>query len=241
MARRRPKIPRTTAFRVPFELGSSDWDRIEHAYAQSFSPQLRDEVVNITKEFLYWSSAEQTPPLRDAQKRAKSLRKFTASLLKEIQRKSDVSPYTNELIAVCFRKFWPKKTKSIPVAEWDAVPSEVTKALSSFLRACDEALNQMKSLSPKTWMWEDGGAWNRWVVQLSNLAETNGFPTASSVSRPKLDPEKASSFVTFVDQLQASIPEKYQRHCQSSVALSEAIKRARKHRPQNTIAKNPKR
>jgi hypothetical protein len=241
MVRRRPKIPRTTTFRVPFELGSSDWDRIEQTYAQSFSAQLRDEVVNITKDFLYWSSAEQTPPLRDAQKRAKSLRKFTASLLKEVQRKSDVSPYTNELIAVCFRKFWRKKNKSIPVAEWDAIPSEVTKALSSFLRACDEALNQMKSLSPKTWMWEDGEAWNRWVVQLSRFAETNGFPTASSISRPKLDPEKASPFVRFVDQLQASIPEKYRRHRQSPVALAEAIKRARKHRPQNTIAKNPKR
>jgi hypothetical protein len=242
MARRRPKIPRTTAFRVPFELGSSVWDRIEQAsYGESFSPQLRDEVVKITKEFLYWSSAEQTPPLRDAQKRARDLRKFTASLLKEIQRKTDVSAYTNELIGVCFRKFWRKKTKSIPVAEWDAIPSEVTKALSSFLRACDEALSQMKALSPKIWMWEDGEAWNRWVVQLSDLAENNGFPIESSISRRKLDPGKASPFVRFVDQLQATIPEKYRRHRQSLVALAQAIKRAREHGPRNTIAKNPKR
>jgi hypothetical protein len=99
----------------------------------------------------------------------------------------------------------------------------------------------MKSLSSKTWMWEDGEAWNRWIVQLSDLAETNGFPTASSISRPKLDPEKPSPFVSVVDQLQASILEKYQRHRQSPVALAEAIKRARKHRPHNTIAKNPKR
>jgi hypothetical protein len=138
-----------------------------------------------------------------------------------------------------FSRFWYRDTGSISTAEWDTLPSEVTKALSSFLLACDEALNQMKSLSMKTWMWEDGEAWNRWVVQLSDLAETHRFPTASSVSRPKLEPEKASPFVTFVGQLQASIPEKYQRHCQSHVALSEAIKRARKHRLQNTIAKNP--
>jgi hypothetical protein len=241
MARRRPKIPRTTAYRVPFELDTSDWDRIEQSYGQSFSPQLRNEVVKITEDFLYWASAEQTPPMRDAQQRARALRKLTLYLLDEIQRKSDVSPYTNELIAVCFRRFYCRDTESNPATEWDTLPSEVTKALSSFLLACDAALHQMKSLSLKTWMWEDGEAWNHWVVRLSDLAETNRLPTASSVSRPKLDPERASPFVTFVDQLQASIPEEYQRHCQSPVALAEAIKRARKHRSQNTIAKDPKR
>jgi hypothetical protein len=241
MARRRPKIPRTTAFRVPFELDFSDWDRIEQSYGQSFSPHLRDEVVKITESFLYWASAEQTPPMREAQQRARALRKYTSSLLDEIQRKSDVGPYTDELISVCFRRFWYMDTGAVSTAEWDTLPSEVTKALSSFLLACEEALNQMKSLAQKTWMWEDGEAWNHWVVKLSDLAETNAFPTASSISRPKLDPEKASPFVTFVDQLQASIPEKYQRHCQSPAALAEAIKRARKHRSQNTIAKNPRR
>jgi hypothetical protein len=40
----------------------------------------------------------------------------------------------------------------------------------------------MKSLSSKTWMWRDGGAWDRWVVQLSDIAETNAFPTAISVN-----------------------------------------------------------
>jgi hypothetical protein len=205
MARRRPKIPRTTAFLVLFELDSSDWERMEQAYGQTFSPQLRDEVVKITERFLYWASAEQTPPMREAQERAGALRKFTSSLLDEIQRKSDVGPYTDELIAVCFRRFWYRDTGGISTAEWDTLPSEVTKALSSFLLACDEALNQMKSLSLKTWMWEDGEAWNRWVVQLSDLAETHRFPTASSVSRPKLEPEKASPFVTFVGQLQARI------------------------------------
>jgi hypothetical protein len=241
MARRRPKIPRTTAFRVPFKLDSSDWGRIERAYGQSFSPQLRNEVVKITKDFLYWASAEQTPPMEDAKQRTRTLRKLTSSLLNEIQRKTDVSPYTNELIAGLFSHFWHKNTKFVSIAVRDALPREVTQVLSSFLSACDEALNQMKSLSTKTWMWEDGTAWNHWVVQLSDLTETNGFPTASSVSRPKMAPERASPFVGFVDQLQVNIPEKYQRHRQSPVALAEAIKRARKHRPQNTIAKNPKR
>jgi hypothetical protein len=185
------------------------------------------------------ASAEQTPLLRDAQHRARTLRKSTASLLHEIQRKTDVSPYTNELIAVCFRHFWRKDTESIPVSEWDALPSEVTQVLSSFLSACDEALNQMKSLSSKTWMWRDGGAWDHWVVQLYHLAETNAFPTACSISRPKLGPVNASPFVRFVDELQAGIPEKYQRHRHSPVALAEAIKRARNRTPQNTIAKNP--
>ena len=87
-------------------------------------------------------------------------------------------------------------------------------------------------------MWRDGEAWDRWVVQLTDLAETNALPTASSISRPKLNSEKPSSFVRLVDELQARIPEKYQRHRHSPVALAAAIKRARKQRPQNTIAKN---
>src|ERR1700726_1163729 len=111
MARRRAKIPRTNAFCVSFVLDSSDWERIERAYRQSFSRQLRDDVVRLTKDFLYWASAEQTPSLRDAQDRAERLRDFTASLLNEIQRTTDVSPYTNELIANCFSHFWRRDTE----------------------------------------------------------------------------------------------------------------------------------
>jgi hypothetical protein len=159
------------------------------------------------------------------------------SLLNEIQRTTDVSPYTNELITNCYSHFWRRDTELVSVAVIDALPPEVTQPLSLFRLACDEALNQMKSLSSKKWMWRDGEAWDRWVVQLSDLAGTNALPTASSFSRPKLKPEKASPFVRFVDQLQDKIPKQYQRSRQSLVALAEAIKRARKHIPRNTIEK----
>jgi hypothetical protein len=156
--------------------------------------------------------------------------------LKEIRRRSPVAPYTNELIADCFGDFWRKETGRVSVAAWDALPPEVTQVLSSFLSACDEALIQMKSLSSKTWMWQDRKAWNRWVVKLSDFAENNAFPTISSISRRG----KASPFVRFVEQLQVSIPDKYRRSDHSLVALAQAIKRAREHTPQNTIAKNPR-
>jgi protein-disulfide isomerase-like protein with CxxC motif len=45
MARHGKKIPRTTAFHVPFAMDSSDWERIERAASQSFSRKQRDELV----------------------------------------------------------------------------------------------------------------------------------------------------------------------------------------------------
>jgi hypothetical protein len=261
MARPRKKIPRTTALQAPFALNSSgweriervagqsfsqqkrdelvksDWERIERAYGQSFSQQQRDEVIKITKDFLYWASAEQAPSLKKAQDRASALRKHTASLLKEIRRQSPVAPYTNELIADCFREFWRQKTWRVPSGHYrvqrgkgrrvaspihvrssDALPLEVTEVLSSFLSACDEALNQMKSQSSETWMWKDREPWNRWAL-LTDFADKNAFPTVSSISRR----EKASPFVRFVQQLQVSIPKKYRRSNQSLVALKQAI------------------
>jgi hypothetical protein len=232
MPRRRPKIPRTTAHTVPFQLDASDWERIERAYGTPLSQQVRDEIVDQTEDFLYWASAEQTqtPSLQSAQGRVESLRDLTESLLKEIQRNTDVSPYTDELIADIFGGLWRKDTGRIALADRDSLPLVVTKPLSSFLLACNDALDHMKSLSSKTWIWGDGEAWKRWVLGLSDLAKTNSLPRPSSVSKPKLSPEKASPFVRFIEQLQLSVPVKYRQSCQSSVALAEAIKRARRSR-----------
>jgi hypothetical protein len=232
----RKKIPRTTAHPVPFLLGASDWERIERAYGTPLSQQVRDEIVFQTEDFLYWASAEQTPSLQSAQERVEGLRDLTERLLKEIQRNTDVSPYTNELIADFFGDLWHKDTGAIALSDGDSLPSVVTRPLASFLLACNDALDHLKSLSTKTWIWGDGEAWKRWVLGLSDLAKANSLPTPSSISRPKLSPDRASPFVLFIEQLQHNIPKEYQQSCQSSVALAEAIKRARRSR--NAIHKN---
>ena len=231
MARRYPKIPRTIAFNIPFELDSSDWERIERAYGKSLSPQLRDKVVRITKDFLYWASAEETPPLRDAQKRAKSLRKHAESLLKEMQRTTDneVAPYTDELIDLYFRRFWFEEFQCKAEVVQDALPPEVVAALSIFLRACDGALSEMDALSQQTWMWQDREAWDVWITELTELLKAEGLPTAAATTVSK-DKVGYSPFVKFIKQLQNDIPGEFERSQWSSGALTEAIKRARKSR-----------
>ena len=228
MARRYPKIPRTIAFNIPFELNSSDWDHIERAYGQSLSPKVRDAVVRITKDFLYWASAEETPPLRDAQKRAKSLRKHAESLLKEMQRTTDneVAPYTDELINSYFRRFWFEEFQCKAEVVQDALPPEVMAALLIFLRACDGALSEMDTLSQHTWMWQDHEAWDVWIVELTELLKTEGLPTAAAATSK--DKVSYSPFVRFIEQLQNGVP--VGRSQWSSGALTEAIKRARKSR-----------
>lgn len=229
MARRYPKIPRTVAYNIPFELSASDWKRIERAYGRSLSPQVRGEVVKITKDFLHWASAEKTPPLRDAQKRAKSLRNHAASLLEEMQRRTDneVGPYTDETIGRYFGDFWAKEFQCNAQVVQDALPPEVVVALTIFLRACDGALGEMDKLSQHTWMWQDGYAWNVWVTQLTKLLNAEGLPTAAATSESKNE-VSYSPFVRFIEQLQKSVP--YRRSQWSSSALTEAIKRARRSR-----------
>jgi hypothetical protein len=229
MARRQPKIPRTIAFNIPFELDSSDWERIERAYGQSLSPKVRDAVVRITKDFLCWASAEETPPLRDAQKRAKSLRKHAASLLEEMQRTTgnEVGPYTDELIGLYFRRFWFEEYRREAEVVQDALPPEVVAALSIFLRACDGALSEMDALSTKIWMWQDREAWDVWIVELTGLLKAEDLPTAAAATVSN-DKVSYSPFVRFIEQLQNGVP--VGRSQWSSVALIEAIKRARRSR-----------
>jgi hypothetical protein len=233
MARRTPKIPRTRAYDLPLVLDSAVWQRIEQAYGQTLQPHLRDEVFGVTKTFLYQATAEGALPLRLAQQRAKRLRDSTSRLQREIARKSEVAEYTDEFIGVLFRQFFFEgKVEGARRPNIDSLPLVVIETLSALLRACDAAAEHWKALSQETWIWQ-GEAWNRWIVELTDLMERNRLPTAASISQPKLADANTSPFVRFVKELQHSIPKKYRRSYHSDVALTEAIKRARRSKNSN--------
>jgi hypothetical protein len=234
MARRTPKIPRTRPYSPPLELDTADWQRIEQAYGQTLEPHLRDEVFGVTKTFLYWATAERALPLRLAQQRGKRLRDSASRLQREIARKSAVAGYTDEFIGVLFLQFFSEgKIEEPRKPNIDSRPSVVTETLSALLRACDAAAKHWKALSQETWIWQDGEAWNRWIVELTDLMERNRLPIAASISQPKLADANTSPFVRFVKELQHSIPKKYRRSYHSDVALNEAIKRARRSKNSN--------
>jgi hypothetical protein len=234
MARRTPKIPRTRPYSPPLELDTAGWQRIEQAYGQTLQPHLRDQVISVTKNFLYWATAEEAPRLRLAQQRAKRLRDSAFRLQREISQENYVAWYTDELIGMYFLPFFFEgKTKEPPKPNIDSLPPVVTETLSALLRACDAAAKHMKALSKETWMWRDGEAWNHWIVELTSLMGLNRLPIAASISQPKLANANTSPFVRFVKELQHSIPKKYRRSYHSDVALTEAIKRARRSKNSN--------
>ena len=234
MARRTPKIPRTRPYSPPLELDTADWQRIEQAYGQTLQPHLRLEVIRVTKTFLYFATTEEALPLRLAQQRAKRLRDSASRLLREIARKSDVAGYTDEFVGVLFKQFFFEgKTEEARKPNIDSLPAVVIETLSALVRACDAAAKHWKALSKETWIWQDGEAWNHWIVELTDLMELNRLPIAASISQPKLADTNTSPFVRFVKELQHSIPKKYRRSYHWVVALTEAIKRARRSKNSN--------
>jgi hypothetical protein len=234
MARRTPKIPRTRPYYPPLELDTADWQHIEQAYGQTLKPHVRDQVFHATTNFLYMATAEEAPSLRLAQQRVKRLRDSAARLEREIMQKNDVAGYTDELIGVHFLHFFFEgKIREARTPNIDSLPSVVTETLSALLRACDSAAKHMKAQSKETWIWQDGEAWNHWIVELTDLMERNRLPTTASISQPKLADANTSPFVRFVKELQHTIPKKYRRSNHSDVALNEAIKRARRSKNSN--------
>jgi hypothetical protein len=208
------KIPRVTfAAPIPFAPADEAWIEIEKPLGCVLDAQTRQQILNVTREFLQLAEAEsKTGLMDDAVKRTQRHRRLALSLLKSLY-----------------------ETPELPVLQ-DYVDEEIADSggrpnlnclsveLRWFVEACNVAHGRMASASTHHF-WPDGYAWQGWIKKLTQIAESHQLPTAA---RKDTDIAKADSpFVVFVHRLQSHIPELHRRSTQSLGALSTAINAAR--------------
>jgi hypothetical protein len=209
------KIPRITfAAPIPFALTGEQWSEIEKPLGCVLDTQTRQEILNVTGEFLQFAEAEsKTGLMDDAVKRTKRHRKLALSLVKSLYDTPELpvlQDYVDETIAVSGGRRNLKRLSA--ELEW-------------FVNACSAALERMASTSSHHF-WPDGFAWQVWIKNLTQIAESHQLPIAARKDTDKAKQGTDSTFVVFVHRLQTYIPEAHRRST-SLGALSTAINAAR--------------
>jgi hypothetical protein len=217
------KIPRITfAAPIPFRLADGQWIEIEKPLGCVLDTQTRQEILNATTEFLQLAEAEsKTGLMDDAVKRTKRHRTRALLLVKSLYDTPELpvlQDYVDETIAAAGERSNLKHL--FAELEW-------------FVNACGVALDQMASTSSHHF-WPDGFAWQGWIKNLTQIAESRQLPTAARKDTDKARQGTVSPFVVFVHRLQTYIPEAHRRSTQSLGALSTAINAARSN------SKNPR-
>lgn len=90
--------------------------------------------------------------------------------------------------------------------------------LTKFDAACSAGLKQLSEYPS----FEEGDAWNNWILDLTHITRDAGLPW--KVSKDDL---RISPFVALVQELQKRLPPECRRHIHSEAALATAIVRAR--------------
>jgi hypothetical protein len=201
-------------------LTDKQWSEIEKPFGCVLAPQTRQEILNVTVEFLQFAEAEsKTGLMDDAVERTERHRRLALSLLQSLDDTSELpvlQDYVDEEIAVSGGR---------------SNLNDLAAELRWLVEACSVALEQMASTS-RHHFWPDGFVFEGWIRRLTDIAKRHQLPTAARKDADKAKPGTESSFVVFVDRLQTYIPEAHRRSTQSLVALSTAINAARSN-PKN--------
>jgi hypothetical protein len=249
-----PIVPRSanTGFirslaRPRVAITDSGWQQIEKAYGQELSPEARGDVYEKTQKYVDRAEFEQNAePVSDARDQIKAIIK-AAKLLRSAlyggDRDADV--YAHTLIK---KHLW-KQSGTEEQKEGDAIEmsralkfarrrrrkkdallrnisSDVRRLIFASVDALEE-LEDKKDKDKKDQGFSKGEAWERWIVQLTSIAEKHGLPWRVRKDSDKQSVRPVSPFVKFVWELQQFVP-KTHRLEHSRGAVAEAIVKARR-------------
>jgi len=257
MGKRAPKLPVASAgggdhrllrdwpkWRKVVAITDSDWQRIEKAYGQKLS-EARGDIREKTQEFVDRAEFEQNAePVSDARDRITAILGAARSLRSSLDRGDhDADVYARTLIKKHFWKqsdaikkhLW-KQSDAEKQKEGDAIKRRRRKKddplrnISSGVRllifASQDALRELDDVKDQGF--SKGEAWERWIVQLTSIAEKHGLPWRVRKDSDKQSPKqsRSSPFVELVWELQQSVPKAHRRY--SRGALAGAIVGARR-------------
>jgi hypothetical protein len=213
------KIPRISVRAIaPFQLSDENWLAIEAASGNSLSPEVRGQIETATTQFLEEAEAENTGSMDDAIARVERMRKAAQSLLDAMadSRGGNVTlEYVNEELDMSYTRLIGAelcrllRVPALPSAGLNYV-FELYKDLAHFVGACGLALGSLDSASRYNY-WPEGGAWEHWIRQLTDILEAHHLPTGVRKDAAGYRVKRASPFVKFVSALQTFLPKKHVR------------------------------
>jgi hypothetical protein len=222
MSKPKEKVPFSMASSVIFDLTDAEWQKLEAAYGQKVASPVRERILKTSRHYLSMAGSEMAAgPMAEAVKRAERLRKAARFLLTLIEQNSNMAPdaaalYADEEIGwfLCGSVLLPSRRREYL--------KRFGSEISSFLTACDSALDEMSRSS-----WPHGWAWKEWITAIRHIMKTNGLPVRVRKDTDKNKSGRPSAFVEFIRELQGRFPKSHRRHDHSPTALTVAINRAR--------------
>jgi hypothetical protein len=227
MARFAPKLPVASAERERVTISDRDWQSIESAYGQKLSPQARRDIHEKTQEFVDRAEFEQNAePVSDARDRITTILEAASSLRSAIHTIHigihDADVYACSLI----KKHLRKQSDAEKQKEGDAIKRRRRKKrdplrnISSDMRLlifrCQDALSELDDTKDQGF--SKGEAWDRWIVQLTSIAEKHGLPWR--VRKDSDKQSRSSPFVELVWELQRFVPKAHRRHSRGALAVA---------------------
>jgi len=220
MARSVPTVPIASASggESDFKITKQNWQKIERAYRNTLSADVRDRILKATTAFVNFEVFERNAePLQVAIERVESIKKATGNLyLTLFAVASDAKVYADHVV----KKYFDDPRLAVQRRDLFYALGGVLTSLSV---ACNLALDEMSD--PNLPGHREGECWDQWIRRLTRVARENDLPFAAPKGSDKAIAH--SPFVLMVAALQDCVPASARRHHASMDALSTAIHRAR--------------
>jgi hypothetical protein len=241
MPKPKGKIPRINYIKVDqIEFKEQDWRGIENAYGHALSPEVRTRIGVATNDFVRGASAENNGRMADALARSRALHRRAKDLKTAIEKRptgDQIREYVDDEIALSHAiQNATKYRESLgmrmaPLAERKYV-TEFLHELDRFIKACERTIQEFDYMSRYNY-WPDGAAWEKWVRNLTRLADDNRLPTGVRKDVDKNWRGKASQFLELIRAIHDHLPANFIPK-RSKDALATAITRARS-RPKTNL------
>jgi hypothetical protein len=224
MGKRAPRLPVASAERIRVTITDSDWRRIEKAYGQKLSPEVRRDIREKTQEFVDRAEFEKNAePVSDARDRINTIMGAAGSLRSALDGGDhDADVYARTLIKKHLRK------KGDAIKKRRRKKDDPLRGISSDIRvlifASQDALRELNDTKDEGF--KKGDAWKRWIRRLTSIAKAHNLPGGARKDSDKQSGSHASPFVEFVWGLQQFVPGTHRR-AHSKDALAKAITEAR--------------
>jgi hypothetical protein len=235
MGKRAPRLPVASAERIKVTITDNDWQRIEKAYGQKLSPEVRRDIREKTQEFVDRAEFEKNAePVSDARDRINTIMGAASSLRSALDGGDhDADIYARTLIKKHLRREGDAKkhlrTEGDAIKKRRRKKDDPLRGISSDIRvlifASQDALRELDDAKDQGF--SKGEAWKRWSNELTDIAKAHDLHWRVRKDSDKQKTSDASPFVKFVWELQQFVPGTHRR-AHSKDALAKAITEARR-------------
>jgi hypothetical protein len=214
MARRIRTLPTASASGNPkFKPTRAAWRRIELAYGHHIPRVTRDEILTLTRSFVYFAPLEHAAqPLKRAHQMLDDWKKAAANFQRMLHHSGDAGVWARSRVKAHFDDLRFQRLQFF---------DDFSGVLTSFIVACSLAIDDAEN--PGLGEYRKGACWGSWVQGLSRALDKKDLPTGV---RTDSTLGRDSPFTKLVEALQKLVPTSIRRGRASAAALAKAIQRA---------------